>query len=145
MLFFVYIIQSQTTGRYYCGQSSDPARRLRQHNDPYYQLSKTTKRFKGPWKLIWSHECPDRRQATRLERSIKGRGVKRYLDELNPPRAGQARQSPALGRINPAYSGILLYKPFRLLFFPVLNNTLPREMKPPPPSFPVLCSGIFNG
>jgi len=47
MPYWVYIIQSQSTGRFYCGYSSDPQRRLRQHNDPEYQLSKTTKRFKG--------------------------------------------------------------------------------------------------
>jgi predicted GIY-YIG superfamily endonuclease len=36
MAFWVYILQSQSTGRYYCGYSSDPERRLRQHNDPEY-------------------------------------------------------------------------------------------------------------
>ncbi|MBN1625380.1 MAG: GIY-YIG nuclease family protein [Deltaproteobacteria bacterium] len=29
MPYWVYIIQSESTGRYYCGQSSDPQRRLR--------------------------------------------------------------------------------------------------------------------
>mgnify|MGYP005853662621 CR=1 FL=1 len=38
---WVYILQSQSTGRYYCGQSTDVERRLRQHNDPDYSLSKT--------------------------------------------------------------------------------------------------------
>ena len=93
MLYFVYIIQSETTGRYYCGQSSDPGRRLRQHNDPNYRLSKTTKRFEGPWRLIWSRLCVTRGDAMKLEKAIKGRGVKRFLEELN-------RQSPADGGIN---------------------------------------------
>jgi hypothetical protein len=42
MSFWVYIIQSETTGRYYCGQSSDVERRLRQHTDPEYRLSSRT-------------------------------------------------------------------------------------------------------
>jgi len=57
MPFWAYIIQSESTGRYYCGHSSDPNRHLRQHNDPEYRLSKTTKRFEGPWMLIWSQDC----------------------------------------------------------------------------------------
>lgn len=45
MKFWAYILQSESTGRYYCGHSSDPNHRLRQHNDPEYRLSKITKRF----------------------------------------------------------------------------------------------------
>jgi putative endonuclease len=78
---WVYIIQSELTGRYYCGQTSNVAQRLRQHNDPEYQLSKTTKRFKGSWKLTWSQECLDRSQATMLERKIKKRGIARYIED----------------------------------------------------------------
>jgi len=84
MGFFVYIIQSETTGRHYCGYSSDPERRLRQHNDPQYQLSKTTKRFEGPWKLIWLRPCETRSIAMKLEKSIKERGIKRFLEEVQP-------------------------------------------------------------
>jgi|GEM_PF-400338 len=91
---WVYILQSETSGRYYCGQSSDVERRLRQHNDPAYSLSKTTKRFAGPWRLIWNRPCVDRGEAMRLERRIKKRGIERFLmDELN-------RRSPADGGIN---------------------------------------------
>ncbi|UCH06289.1 MAG: GIY-YIG nuclease family protein [Deltaproteobacteria bacterium] len=78
---FVYILQSKTNYRYYCGQTSDIQRRLRQHNDPEYRLSKTTKRFQGPWVLVWSQECPDRSTAMKLEKSIKKRGIVRYLEE----------------------------------------------------------------
>jgi putative endonuclease len=84
MPYFVYIIQSETTGRYYCGYSSDPERRLRQHNDPQYQLSQTTKRFEGPWKLIWSRECETRAQAMALEKAIKKRGIQRFLYQAQP-------------------------------------------------------------
>ena len=52
--FFVYILRSETTGRHYCGQTDDVARRVRQHNDPEYHGSKTTKRFQGPWVVVWS-------------------------------------------------------------------------------------------
>ena len=80
MPFWVYIIQSESTGRYYCGYSSDPERRLKQHNDPDYQLSRTTKRFKGPWKLAWTVECENRSDTMKLEKAIKKRGIRRYLE-----------------------------------------------------------------
>jgi putative endonuclease len=78
---WVYIIQSESIKRYYCGQSKDVEQRIYQHNDPEYKLSKTTKRITGPWKLVWSFECRDRGEATLLERKIKKRGIARYLEE----------------------------------------------------------------
>ncbi|MBN2437453.1 MAG: GIY-YIG nuclease family protein [Deltaproteobacteria bacterium] len=83
MAYWVYIIRSESTGRYYCGQSSDPERRLRQHNDPDYELSKTTKRFDGPWMFVWSQECASRSDAMILERKIKKRGIARYLMDIS--------------------------------------------------------------
>ncbi|MBM4340061.1 MAG: GIY-YIG nuclease family protein [Deltaproteobacteria bacterium] len=93
MQIWVYILQSEATNRYYCGQTSNLGRRVTQHNDPAYHLSKTTKYFEGPWKLVWFQECSDRIEATRLERRIKQRGMGRFLNKLN-------RQSPADGGIN---------------------------------------------
>ena len=79
MIFWVYIIQSETTGRYYCGYSTDVERRQRQHNDPEYRLSKTTKHFQGPWKVVWTYKVPTRAEAMCLEKKIKKRGIGRYL------------------------------------------------------------------
>ena len=77
MSLWVYIIQSETNGRYYCGQSSDVDRRLRQHNEPDYRLSKTTKHFAGPWKLVGSQQCRDGSESTLLERRIEERTRRR--------------------------------------------------------------------
>jgi hypothetical protein len=52
MGFWVYILQSQSCGRYYCGQTDDIEKRLDQHNDPENTFTRTTSRFKGPWRLI---------------------------------------------------------------------------------------------
>lgn len=79
MPFFVYILRSQADGRYYCGQTSDLDRRLRQHNDPEYSVSKTTKRFQGPWEMVWSRELESRSEAMKMEKAIKGRGISRFL------------------------------------------------------------------
>ena len=90
MLMWVYILRSESTGRYYCGQTIDVDRRIRQHNDPDYRLSKTTKKLEGPWKLVWSQACRDRSEAMGLENSIKRRGIGRFLNDLT-------RRSPASG------------------------------------------------
>jgi putative endonuclease len=80
MAFHVYILQSQTTGRYYCGQTDDLTRRVRQHNDPDYRGSRTTKVFPGPWDLVWSNGYETRGDAMRMERWIKKRGIWRFLE-----------------------------------------------------------------
>ncbi len=80
MSFWVYILQSQSTGRFYCGHTSDVKRRINQHNDPEYKLSRTTKVFKGPWEIVWNRECSGRGEAMELEKSIKKRGISRFLE-----------------------------------------------------------------
>ena len=80
ILFWVYILKSRSTGRFYCGHTSDLNRRLAQHNDPDYRLSRTTKILQGPWEVVWSEEHPDRGKAMVLEKKIKKRGIGRFLE-----------------------------------------------------------------
>jgi putative endonuclease len=47
LAFWAYILQSESTSRYYCGHSSDPNRRLRQHNDPEYQTLQNHEKVSG--------------------------------------------------------------------------------------------------
>jgi putative endonuclease len=75
---WVYILQSRSTGRYYCGQTTDLSLRIA-HNGPSNDLSKTTKRFKGPWELAWSKQLESGSEAIRLERRIKKRGIGWFL------------------------------------------------------------------
>jgi putative endonuclease len=82
MPYFTYILQSQSTGRYYCGSTNDLERRLRQHNDPQYRLNKTTKNFPGPWRAVLSEEFETRSQAMTREKQIKNRGIRRYLADI---------------------------------------------------------------
>jgi putative endonuclease len=82
MSYWVYILRSDSAGRYYCGRTNDLERRVHEHDDPTYCETQTTKRFKGPWKLIWFQERPGRSDAMKLERSIKKRGISRFLREI---------------------------------------------------------------
>ena len=90
-MFWTYILQSESTGGFYCGHTDDLDRRLRQHNDPHYRFTRTTKRLPGPWDLVWASESSTRRQAMALEKQIKGQGIRRFLTRSIgrvPPPAG---------------------------------------------------------
>jgi putative endonuclease len=81
MNYYVYILQSESSGRYYCGQTSNLGMRLEQHNDPEYKLTRTTKVFKGPWKLAWHCQVETRSEAMKMEKAIKRRGIGRFLND----------------------------------------------------------------
>ena len=73
---YVYILYSETILRYYVGQTADIETRLVRHNKGYVQSTK-----RGlPWKLVYKIEVHSRSEAIILERKIKKRGAKRYLD-----------------------------------------------------------------
>ncbi len=67
MSFHVYILLSETTNRYYVGQTQDVTERLAYHNANY---SKSL-RNRGPWQLVYQEEYKTRGQAMRRERQIK--------------------------------------------------------------------------
>ena len=46
-MFYIYILQSESTGKTYVGQASNFARRLAQHNDPECTFTRYTKRNKA--------------------------------------------------------------------------------------------------
>ena len=64
---YVYIIQSETTGRFYVGVAKNPQARLIEHN----RGQTVSTRNRGPWKLVWLEEHSDRVNAVAREREIK--------------------------------------------------------------------------
>ena len=82
MPYYVYILQSEATGRYYIGHTDDLVRRVRQHNDPDYKGSKTTKRFQGPWQLVYTEEFVTRSDAMIYERQIKSWKSRKRIAQL---------------------------------------------------------------
>jgi putative endonuclease len=79
MPYFVYVLQSESTGKTYVGQTADLERRLTQHNDPDCTLTLHTKRNKGPWKLIHSEEYGNRSEAMRREKQLKSGQGREWL------------------------------------------------------------------
>ena len=72
---YVYILQSETTGKYYCGETQNIEDRLERHN------SGRTKSTKSgiPWKLVRVIELADRSEGRKLELQIKKIGIGRWL------------------------------------------------------------------
>ena len=79
---FVYVLRNPD-GKIYIGQTDNVPHRLYQHNDPTHTLTRTTKRFRGPWQLVYSEAATSRSAALNREKALKsGQGrawLKRHL------------------------------------------------------------------
>jgi putative endonuclease len=64
---FVYILQSETTGRFYIGSTDDLERRLSEHLRGH---SPATRR-RGPWTLVYKEQFDTVVEARRREYKIK--------------------------------------------------------------------------
>ena len=66
-MFFIYVLRSQTTGRYYVGSTSNVARRLAQHNDG---INKSTRPAR-PWRVVYTESFDSLPDARRREARLK--------------------------------------------------------------------------
>jgi len=77
-MYFVYILYSLSTDRFYIGHAEDVNTRFQQHNNGY---SKSTK--SGiPWKLEYTEEFHTRSQAMKREAEIKKMKSRKYILKL---------------------------------------------------------------
>ena len=65
------------SSRYYVGQTTDIDKRLKRHNQGHVPSTK----YGIPWKLVLQLEVSNKTEALILERKIKKRGAKRYIDD----------------------------------------------------------------
>ncbi len=76
---FTYILQSETTGRYYIGITGDVAERLRRHNAG---ATKATRPYR-PWKAVviekYLTSTDARKRELQLKRMKGGEGFKELL------------------------------------------------------------------
>lgn len=66
-MYFLYIIKSYKKNRYYIGSSSDPAKRLAEHNNGY---TKSTKPYR-PWEIIYTESFRTKQEACKKEWYLK--------------------------------------------------------------------------
>jgi putative endonuclease len=82
MPFWVYILQSDSTGKIYIGQTSDLDDRVKRHNKDY-DKNRYTRKQKGPWLLIYSEKYETRSEAMKREKFLKsGNGREWILDSI---------------------------------------------------------------
>ncbi len=78
MPFYVYVLQSETTGRYYVGQTEHLPERVVYHQANYSKALKN----RGPWKLRYFEEYATRSEAVRREQAIKRQKDRRFIESL---------------------------------------------------------------
>lgn len=74
-MFYIYVIKSKKSGKFYTGSTSDLRKRLKQHNEGKSIWTKS----KGPWDLIYYEACLDEDDARSREKYLKTGIGKRYL------------------------------------------------------------------
>ena len=79
-MFFIYILHSEKSDKYYVGHTDDPVRRLNEHNESKH-LTFTSKH--RPWKLAAQIQLSEiRSEAILVEKYIKGRKSKKFIEEI---------------------------------------------------------------
>ena len=77
-MYYVYILQSIPTGRYYVGSTQNVENRLRKHNAGH---SNSTKAYR-PWRLVHTAEFETRSDAIHREYEIKRHKSRAYIETL---------------------------------------------------------------
>ena len=78
MNYVVYILYSEVLKGYYVGQTNNIVKRVETHNCGGKKYTS-----KGvPWTLIKTFDCVTHSEALQLEKRIKKRGIRRYLEKL---------------------------------------------------------------
>ena len=73
----VYILYSNTSSRYDVGQTSDINQRLERHNQGKVKSTK----HGIPWEVVLQLNVSKRSEAMILEKQIKKRGARRYIEK----------------------------------------------------------------
>jgi putative endonuclease len=77
-MFYVYVLQSETSKHSYTGFTTDLQHRVGQHNAG--TTKSTTNR--GPWKLVYEEEFSSRAEAMRREKFLKSGKGREQIAEL---------------------------------------------------------------
>jgi len=82
-MYFIYILYSNDSKKYYCGYSNDPWRRIIEHNSKPHNTYTSKHR---PWVLKAVFECSAHEaQAIKLERFLKRQKSRLLFEKLIDP------------------------------------------------------------
>jgi len=77
-MYYIYILKSFSSGRFYIGQTNNLEQRLKRHNE---NRVKST-RNRGPWKLVYQDKFETRSEAVIRERYLKSMKSKLFIEKL---------------------------------------------------------------
>lgn len=77
-MYYVYILQSEKSGKYYTGYCSDIDTRILKHNSGATPSTKPG----IPWKLVHSEIFLEKSSAIKREREIKNKKSRKYIEFL---------------------------------------------------------------
>ena len=84
-MYFVYILQSQSTGHFYIGQCDHLIERFREHQ----RGASLATRNRGPWWMPYYEAYSTRSDALRRERELKAKksavSIRRLIDQALTP------------------------------------------------------------
>ena len=78
-IFFVYILQSLSLGKFYIGYTTDLEKRLKEHNSG---ISSFTSKV-SDWAIKYSEQFNTREEAIIREREIKSKKSRKYIEWLS--------------------------------------------------------------
>ncbi len=80
-MFYIYILYSKKSDKYYIGLTTNVIRRLDEHNNPSVNNKYTAKHL--PWELKLFFECSDfRSEGLLIERFIKNQKSRIFIEKL---------------------------------------------------------------
>ena len=77
-MYFTYILQSETSRRYYIGQTNNLKFRLNRHNENKVISTKN----RGPWKIVYFEPYNTRSEAITREKYLKSLKSKKAIEQL---------------------------------------------------------------
>ena len=77
-MYFVYVLKSQSSGKFYTGQTNNLENRIYAHNNGMSPYTKG----KGPWELIYFEECNSRGEAMKREKYLKTGKGREFIKEI---------------------------------------------------------------
>ena len=80
-MYYLYILRSRPTGKYYVGSTEGLSRHLREHNGELPNPGKSTLAGR-PWELVFQAGYPSRARAIAAERYVKNMKSKCWITRL---------------------------------------------------------------
>jgi len=78
MFFYMYILQSEKSGRYYIGHTGNLDERIATHNSGKVKST----RNKGPWQVLYFEKFNTKIEANRRELEVKRQKSRSYIENL---------------------------------------------------------------